>query len=69
MKDAAGWEYDPKAMEFEHAKLLHSRNRQKRSSTSDLSVDIVVSLDNFFFFFVSRKVNMCSLGFGRTFLK
>ena len=44
MKDAPGWEYDPKAMEFEHAKLLYKRNKKKRPKNSDLAPDTVVSI-------------------------
>ena len=45
MKEAAaGWEYDPKAMEFEHAKLLYKRNKKKRPKHSNLAPDIVVNI-------------------------
>ncbi len=30
MKDLQGWQYDAKAMEFEHAKLLVEQNKQRR---------------------------------------
>ena len=46
VKDAdAGWQYDPKAMEFQHAKLLHKRNKKKRVHKEDaLAVEVVASI-------------------------
>ena len=44
VKEAAGWEYDPKAMEFEHVKLLHKRNRKERPKNNELAPDIMVFL-------------------------
>ena len=47
LADSAGWEYDPKAMEFEHAKVLHLRNKLKRGPTGEgrLGQDDLVSDD------------------------
>ncbi len=45
MKDASGWQYDPKAMEFQHAKLLHKRNKKKRAQKEDfIAAEVVVSI-------------------------
>jgi len=34
-----GWEYDPKAIEFEHAKVIHERNRIRRPPEHDRQAD------------------------------
>ena len=35
----SGWQYDAKAMEFEHAKELETRNRKERKTHINDSVD------------------------------
>ena len=42
MQDQAGWEYDPRAMEFEHVKELGYRNKFRRPATHDMEADALV---------------------------
>lgn len=46
LQSLEGWEYDPKAMEFEHAKLLHLRNKVKRppGTSKDTGGELVCAL-------------------------
>ena len=39
----AGWQYDPKAIEFEHANMLLERNRFRRPASHDQEPDTIVS--------------------------
>ena len=38
-----GWQYDPRAREFEHIRSLHEMNRQHRPSSYDVQADEIVS--------------------------
>lgn len=42
VNDTAGWQYDPKALEFEMAKVLQDRNRTRRPSEHDRPADASV---------------------------
>ena len=45
----AGWEYDPKAIEFEHAKILQERNKFRRPPTHDTEADDIVSTTSLYY--------------------
>ncbi len=40
---AAGWEYDPNAIEFQHVKGIQERNRFRRPASHDQEPDNIVS--------------------------